>query len=108
MNQSKKNVVKRKKERTIHDFLNDYQSDDTKKNEIYTPPSFIRQTSSGNIIKKQENIETELWVDKYKPKLSEDILGNYKNVLWIERWLDNFKNKKSGTKKAALIKCISF
>ena len=103
MNQSKKNVVKRKKERNIHDFLNDYQSDDNKKNEEHTPPSFIRQTPADNITKKQEPIETKLWVDKYKPKLSEDILGNYKNVLWIERWLDNFRNKKSGTKKAALV-----
>ena len=72
----KKSCVKT--QQSISDFLN---STHTKPQPIIEQKieiqPFIKKDS---FIPKQKEPETDLWVDKYKPKLPEDILGNYKNV----------------------------
>ena len=85
---------------SLNIFLNKRQNTNkSKKTDIIKP--FLQ---SENIQKTNyKKIETTLWVDKYKPTTQEDILGNYKNVIWLERWLDNFNSKKIGTKKGAII-----
>ena len=35
---------------------------------------------------------SKLWVDKYIPKKSEDIIGNIDNIKLIKKWLNHFKN----------------
>ena len=34
---------------------------------------------------------SRLWVDKYSPKTSADIIGNSQNIKWIKKWLNHFK-----------------
>ena len=36
------------------------------------------------------------WLDKYKPKIPEDLLISKLNYDKIFEWLNNFKNNKSG------------
>ena len=47
-------------------------------------------------------MNTELsiqWVDKYRPKTSNDILGNADNIIQIKEWLQNFKDKQIHNQK---------
>lgn len=39
------------------------------------------------------------WVDKYRPKTSNDILGNVDNITQIKEWLQNFKDKQIHNQK---------
>ena len=46
------------------------------------------------------NTELSLqWVDKYRPKTSNDILGNADNIIQIKEWLQNFKDKQIHNQK---------
>ena len=38
---------------------------------------------------------SRLWVDKYSPKKSSDIIGNKKNIKWIKKWIEHFENKNT-------------
>ena len=44
-----------------------------------------------------------LWVEKYRPKKIEDVIGNKKNLKIIDKWINDFKNKVDGYKKVLLI-----
>tara|TARA_Y100000389_G_scaffold68033_1_gene64441 strand:- start:3701 stop:5299 length:1599 start_codon:yes stop_codon:yes gene_type:complete len=104
MNLSKKKSLRSKNgQASINDFLNG-QCLDNKIQVMSKKDSYIPTFLGGQgRVEKKQNVDKELWVDKYKPLEDEDILGNYKNVLWLNRWLDNFKNRRTGTKKGALV-----
>lgn len=36
---------------------------------------------------------SKLWVDKYLPTNSSEIIGNKKEIKWIKKWLDHFEGK---------------
>lgn len=50
-------------------------------------------------------MSSALWVDKYKPVTSSDIIGNKSEILKIKKWLEVFKTRKytSGFKNCLLI-----
>ena len=39
-----------------------------------------------------------LWCDKYKPKCLDDIFGNKDSISKMKSWIEDFMNKKEGTK----------
>lgn len=46
---------------------------------------------------------SNLWVNKYAPKTISEVVGNSSKIRTLETWIKNYKNKKPGTKKVALI-----
>ena len=45
----------------------------------------------------------EMWVDKYKPIVSADLVGNKDNLEEIKEWFEKYKNKDPNIKRALLI-----
>ena len=39
-------------------------------------------------------MSSALWVDKYKPVTSSDIIGNKSEILKIKKWIEVFKTRK--------------
>ena len=37
---------------------------------------------------------SNLWIEKYSPKISSEIVGNELNIKWIKKWLNYFKKKE--------------
>ena len=46
---------------------------------------------------------SKLWVEKHAPKSISEIVGNSSKINTLETWMNDYKNKKPGTKKIALI-----
>ncbi len=44
------------------------------------------------------SINTLQWVDKYRPKIVDDIIGNLSEIEIIDKWLSVFKNPSTATK----------
>jgi len=51
----------------------------------------------------RDRINHELWVEKYRPKKLEDIVGNDTNLKIIHQWFKDFQEKKPNTKRALLL-----
>lgn len=47
--------------------------------------------------------DSELWVEKYRPKKISNFSGNKKNILLIRKWMDDFANKSSEYKPILLL-----
>lgn len=50
-----------------------------------------------------KNKFNNLWCDKYKPKCLQDIYGNKENISKIKSWINDFREKKEGTKMGLFI-----
>ncbi|VVB69837.1 Replication factor C large subunit [uncultured archaeon] len=46
---------------------------------------------------------SELWVEKYRPKTAGDIIGNAENVVKLRKWLKAYKKRETTIKRAVLI-----
>ena len=44
-----------------------------------------------------------LWVNKYQPKTSDDLVGNRENIAAIHRWLKKYKQRDPTIKRALLL-----
>ena len=44
-----------------------------------------------------------LWVEKYRPRNSKDIIGNVDNVALLKKWMSDYKKKDPNIKRAVLI-----
>lgn len=51
----------------------------------------------------RENVESSMWVDKYKPKSVSDIIGNESTIKDMVEWFDKFKKKDKTIKRAILL-----
>ena len=46
---------------------------------------------------------SEMWVDKYQPRRSDDLVGNSDAIQEIKSWFDAFKNRDESIKRALLL-----
>jgi len=53
-----------------------------------------------------ENDLVNLWVERYRPKTSHDIIGNSRNVRILQQWLKLYKERDPNIKRAALLSGI--
>lgn len=51
----------------------------------------------------KEDIDSELWVEKYRPKKINNFSGNKKNILLIRKWMDDFAAKSPDFKPILLL-----
>ena len=51
----------------------------------------------------KEDIDSELWVEKYRPKKIGNFSGNKKNILLIRKWMDDYANKSPDFKPILLL-----
>jgi len=69
------------------------------------PTSFSSSSSSSSSIPSNPNAETELWVDKYKPKTLKQIVGQQgegSNVRKLQHWLSNWHKWHTGPEAVPL------